>query len=259
MRHIRLAYKYLQHYFTAKHYKGFGVHSPFVYHFTKFVIYEKNPFYIFSDIEYLRQSLLKDRRKITVTDFGTGKSRERTIKSIARSSLKEAEYGRLFLRIINYCGCRNVLELGTSLGITTAYLASGAKNIACTTIEGCPETAKVAIAGFEKLKLDNINLVLGNLDEVLLPQLEKNSGLDFVFIDANHRYEALMRYFEQLLPNLNDNSMLIVDDLYWSAGMEDAWNAIKQHPKVMVTIDLFQLGIVFFNPHLNKKHYKMRL
>ena len=258
MKQIRIVYKYLQHFFTARHTGGHGVHSPFLFNFTNFVIYEKNPFYAYKAIEDIRKSLLKDKREIAVTDFGTGNNRQKTIKSIARRSLKEAKYGQLLFRIVNSFTCQNVLELGTSLGITTSYLASVSRKTSCTTIEGCAETAKVAADGFKKLGLDNVNQIIGNIDEILPDVLDDNTNLDFVFIDANHRYEPLMRYFEQILPNLNDNSVLIVDDLYWSAEMEKAWKSIKKHPKVSATIDLFQLGIVFFNPQLNKKDYKMR-
>ena len=258
MKQIRFIYKYFKHAFSAKHTRGFRIHSPFIYNFTCSVIYEKKPFYIFSEIEAARQLLLKNNNKISVTDFGTGANKEKTIKNIATRSLKAAKYGQLFFRIANYLGNKEILELGTSLGITTSYLAAVSTDIHCTTMEGCPQTAAIASDNFKQLQLDNINLIVGNIDEKLTVELEKTEKLDFVFIDANHRYEPLMRYFEQILPKLHDKSVLIIDDLYWSADMEKAWNTLKEHPKASATIDLFQVGIIFFNPELNKIHYKMR-
>ena len=258
MKQIRFIYKYFKHAFSAKHTRGFRIHSPFIYNFACFVIYEKKPFYVFSKIETLRQSLLKNNNKILITDFGTGINREKTIKSIAIRSLKTEKYGQLFFRIVNYLGSKEMLELGTSLGITTSYLAAVSTDIRCTTMEGCPQIAATAADNFKQLKLDNVNLVVGNIDEKLATVLEKTEKLDFVFIDANHRYEPLMHYFEQILPKLHDKSVLIIDDLYWSADMEKAWETLKNHPKVSATIDLFQVGIIFLNPELNKIHYKMR-
>ena len=258
MKKIRFIYKYFKHFFSAKHTRGFRIHSPFIYNFTCSVIYEKKPFYIFSKIETLRQSLLKNNNKILVTDFGTDENREKTIKSIAARSLKTPKFGQLFFRIANYLGSKEILELGTSLGITTSYLAAVSADIRCTTMEGCPQTSAIAADNFKQLQLNNINLIVGNIDEKLTAELEKAEKLDFVFIDANHRYEPLMRYFEQILPKLYNKSVLIIDDLYWSADMEKAWEALKNHPRASATIDLFQVGIIFLNPELNKIHYKMR-
>ncbi len=258
MKYFRLLYKYLCHFFTAKHTRGHGVHSPFVFNFTTFVLYAPSTFYIFKTIEQQRSRLLKDTCRISVSDFGTGKNRESAIKKEARRSLKSAKYGQLFFRIINYYGFRNVLELGTSFGITTAYMASVSQALRCTSIEACPQTARRARMLFDELSLQNVNLIEGDIDSVLPDELQVAAKYDFVFLDANHRYEALLRYFEQIVPHMKDNSILIVDDLYWSSDMEKAWSVIKEHPQVRATIDLFQIGIVFFNSDLNKKHYKMR-
>ena len=251
-------YKYLQNKLFARHTYGFGVHSPFIFHFTKFVIYEKNPFYIFPKIESLRNSLQKDNRTIAVTDFGMGKNRERKIKDIACKSLKSKKCGQLLYRIVNFSKCETILELGTSLGITTSYLASARANAVCITMEGCPQTAQIAQENFNSLQLKNINIVVGNIDEKLPALIENTNKIDVLFLDANHCSDAVLNYFEILLPKIHNNSILIVDDIYWSKDMEAAWKAIKKHKQVSSTIDLYQLGIVFFNPDLHKKNYKMR-
>jgi predicted O-methyltransferase YrrM len=152
----------------------------------------------------------------------------------------------------------NVLELGTSIGITTSYLASPSANINCFTLEGSPEIASIAIRNFKLLGIRNIKTVVGDIDATLDEVLAEMKTLDFVYFDANHKYDAVMRYFSSCLAHINPGAIFVFDDIYWSNGMEKAWNEIKNHPSVSSTIDLFQVGIVFFNPDLHKRHYKMR-
>jgi predicted O-methyltransferase YrrM len=200
---------------------------------------------------------MQDKRNIEVTDFGTGKDRTRGVSDITMHSLKSAKYGQLLFRTVNYFKSKNVLELGTSLGITTSYLASSAKDIQCVSLEGCPHTAEIAQENFRKLGLENIRVEVGGIDDTLPRVLNKLEKLDLVFLDANHRSSSVLNYFNQCLSKITENSVMIIDDIYWSADMEAAWKEIKNHSKVMATIDLFQIGIIFFNPDLHKKHYKM--
>lgn len=254
---IRLIYKYLYHVFTARNTNGFGVHSPFVFKFVQFVLREKNPFYIYNNIEYQRSKLLNDDSLINITDFGTGLSRSRKVSDIAHKSLKPKKFGKLLFRTINYYKAKNILELGTSLGITSAYLASASNDGKLTTLEGCPETARIAKETFKALEIKNVHVEVGNIDETLSNVIDRIGLLDFVFIDANHHYQPLINYFEKCISNAADNCIIVIDDIYWSVEMERAWKTIKEHEKVMSTVDLFHLGIVFVNKDLNKKNYKI--
>jgi len=229
-----------------------------MFQFTRFVLCERHAYYIFESIEILRKSLKRNNRILNIKDFGTGSDRNRTISHITKHSLKPAKEGQLLFRICNYINAQYVLELGTSLGITTAYLGSPSTDIKCVSLEGCPEIAQVARENFEKLELKNIEIVVGNIDFTLKQVLDESTHLDFVFIDANHCFLAVQNYFEQCLSKVHKDTVLVVDDIYWSADMESAWQSIKNHPRVTSTIDLFSMGIVFFNPDLNKKHNKMR-
>jgi len=258
MRRFLFLYKYLNHFFTARNTGGHGVHSPFIFHFTKYVLNDKNSFYNFDKIEALRSELKKDSRTIDVLDFGIKDDRKVNVSQIAKHTVKSRKYGQLFFRIANYFKSISVLELGTSIGISTSYLAMSSKNIHCVSMEGCPATAEIANQNFKRLGLKNINVVIGNIDETLSEVLNVFERLDLIFFDANHRSESLLNYFDQCLIKVNENSILLIDDIYWSGDMEFAWNKIKNHPRVMSTIDLFQIGVVFFNSDLNKKHYKMR-
>ena len=258
MNRIRLTFKFILHFITAKNTLGFGVHSPYVFHFTKFVIYNKGSYYIFSAIEKIRSSLKNDKRILNVIDFGTGRKSNISIAEITTKSVKSAKYGQLLFRLSDYIQARNILELGTSFGLTTSYLAASSSSSRVVSLEGSQQIADVAIENFKKTDIKNIKIIVGNIDQTLSKVLAEFDFLDLIFIDANHKYQALINYFEQGLTKINSNSIMVIDDIYWSSEMEKAWTIIKENPMVMSTIDLFELGIVFFNSDLNKKHYKMR-
>jgi len=257
MKQLRLLYKYIIHFFSARNTKGHGVHSPFLFNFTTFILNNRGLYYIFPKIEWVRTTLLHDKRTINILDYGTGNDRERAVSDIAKSSLKSAKYGQLLFRMTNYLKIKTVLELGTSLGVTTSYLASSSSDIRCVSLEGCPQIAQIAQDNFKKLKLRNIELVIGNIDNTLSEVLDGIEELGLIFFDANHRSQSVLNYFNLCIPKINDNTVMVIDDIYWSADMEYAWEIIKKSSKVTSTIDLFQVGIVFFNPNLHKKHYKM--
>ncbi|MDD4993442.1 MAG: class I SAM-dependent methyltransferase [Paludibacter sp.] len=258
MNHFRVLYKYLCHFITARNTGGYGVHSPFLFQFTRFVLREKHAFYSFQSIENLRSALRKDNREVHITDFGTGTDRSETISRILAKAVQSPKYSQLLFRIIHYFKAQHILELGTSLGITTAYLASVSSDSECVSLEGSPEIAAVAKENLRKLKLSNVEIVVGDIDTTLADVLAKAEKLDFVYFDANHRSEAVLNFFKQCLPKAHKQTVMVFDDIYWSDDMEHAWDEIKSHPAVNSTIDLFQLGIVFFNDDLHKKHYKMR-
>jgi len=251
-------YYFLFHFLTARNTGGFGIHSPYLFDFVRYVINEKNVYYVYADIENKRTKLLNNNALIHKTDFGTGESKTIKISEIAATSLCSSRKGRLLCQTVNYLKLNNILELGTSLGISTAYIAALSKSRKCITLEGCENTAQIAREVFSELKLTNIELITGDIDQTLNEALTKLSNVDFVYMDANHTFEATMRYFNLIVPFLNKNAVVILDDIYWSKEMKLAWEQIKIHPGVRSSFDLYQLGIAFFNPDLHKKNYKLR-
>ncbi len=260
---FQLAKKYLQYYLSASNGKGHGIHSPFVFDFVKHVLNDKAKYSCYQPIEQKRKSLLKDERVIVVEDFGAGssviKTNKRVVKDIATSSLKPKKYAQLLYRIIKYYKPETILELGTSFGITSAYLALGNVQASLHTCEGSSSIASIAKQNFNELALKNIHLTEGDFSNTLSPLLSKLKTIDFAFIDGNHRKEATLNYFEQLLQHSTDSSLLIFDDIHWSADMEEAWAEIKQDPAVTLTIDLFFIGIVLINPGFKiPQHFVLR-
>ncbi|MBO9201256.1 MULTISPECIES: O-methyltransferase [Niastella] len=253
----QLLKKYSSYYVSALNGKGHGIHSPFVYDFVRRVLIDKRNFYAYNQVEAIRRRLLHDNTLIEVEDFGAGstinKTNQRSIASIARHSAKSKKWARLLFRIVNYYQPNTILELGTSLGITTAYMALANPKARLITAEGSAAIADQAKRNFQSLQLSSIQQVVGNFDDTLPDILNAVSSLDLVFIDGNHRYEPTLRYFNQLLPHLNATSVVVFDDIHWSQEMEQAWAAIKEHPAVQLSVDLFFVGLVFFNDQFKIK------
>lgn len=251
---------YLKHRLTAK--SRHGTHSPFVYKLADEVIYNFSAKDAYKRIEAQRKKLLRDDRLITVTDLGAGshlnKNRTKKVSQIAKNALKSPQLAQLIYRIAADQQPRNMIELGTCLGITTAYLANAQPQAQVLTIEGCPETAAVASQNFKELGLANVELQVGNFNNLLPEAIAKAGQLDFVYIDGNHTEEATLNYFNWCLPKLHEGSLLIFDDIYWSDGMKNAWKTIQNHPDVTVTVDLFWIGLVYFRKGQAKEHFKLK-
>jgi len=260
MLNFKFAKDYLLHRFKAKN--RHGVHSPFVYRLVDEIIYDKDAKKVYAEIENLREQLFNDKRVITITDLGAGShgnsNRQKKVSDIAHNALKAPKLAQLLYRLAADLKPRNIIELGTCLGITTLYLKKAAPETKVYTLEGCPETAEVAREIFKKAHISNVDLLIGNFDDTLPGVIDKLMQLDFVFIDGNHQKEATLRYFEWCLPKVHENTLLIFDDIYWSEGMKEAWNVIKAHPKVNVTIDLFWIGLVFFKKGQAKEDFLIK-
>jgi predicted O-methyltransferase YrrM len=259
----KLAFKYSKYWLTASNGKGHGLHSPFVFEFITQVLNDKREFDCFRYIESIRQQLKEDNAEINVPDFGAGSrmqlNNKRKISSIARSSLKPKKFSRLLFRIVHYYKPASIIELGTSLGITTSYLAFANPAAQIITMEGAPEVAYIAQKNFNRLGLSNIQVAEGNFDETLPSVIRQLSTVNFAFIDGNHRKQPTLDYFNQLINLATQSTILIFDDIHWSKEMEEAWNEIKQHSSVTLTIDLFFIGIVFFRAEqIIKQHFTIR-
>lgn len=187
-------------------------------------------------------------------------ARQRTVGDVARHSAKPARYGRLLYRLARHVSARTVVDLGTSLGLTTAYLAEAARLTGghVQSFEGCPETAALARRNLDQLGADNVAIVVGNLDETLAPNVALLERIDLAFFDANHRYEPTIQYFETCRTRAHNDTVFVFDDIHWSAGMERAWADIQAHPAVSVTVDLFGVGLVFFRREQPKQHFVLR-
>lgn len=239
----------------SRYRKGFGVHSPFVFHLLNFVIFEKLPFYAYEQIEQIRNKLLRDKTVVELTDFGTGTETRCSVAKIAKKSLETARFGQLLFRLVNYFQPKNILELGTSLGISTMYLSKPSSQANVVTMEGSQSLCEIAKQNFVSLGIENVRVVEGNIDEKLNDVVADFPLLDFVYFDANHTKQATLRYFEICLKKVHKKTFLVFDDIHYSNEMEAAWNEIKSRKEIYLSIDLYHFGLVFFNSDLPKQDY----
>ncbi|WP_347070193.1 class I SAM-dependent methyltransferase [Flavobacterium sp. WV_118_3] len=238
-----------------------GVHSPFVFRLVTKCFYDKKKKPEYATLGNYRKALLHNTTTISVTDFGAGsrvfKSDNRSVARIAKNAGISKKRARLLFRLVRYFQPENILEIGTSLGLATASLASGNAKARITTIEGCPETARIARENLATFSYNNITSVVSEFQVYL--DSTPNTTYDLIYFDGNHQKEATLRYFDTLLPTISNDTLWIFDDIHWSADMEAAWQKIKAHPQVTVTIDTFQWGFVFFRREQEKEHFIIRV
>jgi predicted O-methyltransferase YrrM len=243
---IKLGWLYIKYWVSASNGKGHGIHSPFVFELVTKIFNDNRIFYAFELIEARRSALLASDEINYVVDFGT-------------STLKHKKYGQLLFRLVNYFIPETVLVLNSSLGIVSCYLAAANANAKLITMEESNELAQIAKKSFAAAQLNNVQLVEGNIDVTLIQTLKELGKVNFAFINCNHRYDSTIRYFNELLSYINEQSILVFEDMHCSKEMEQAWEAIKAHADVKITIDLFFVSIVFFRKEqAEKEHFVIR-
>ncbi len=234
-----------------------SLHSPFLYKFYTEVIKSNKRLPAFDAIESRRNELLSNSSIINLQDPGAGSlvsaSQQRTIGSIAKHSLSPKPFCTLLYRLVQFQQPTQILEIGTSLGISTAYIATTVPAASITTIEGSPAIASVAKETFSQLQIQNIQLLEGKAQALLPVFSEQTTKLDLVFIDAHHNEAATLLFFDTLINCLHHQSIVVVGDIHWSADMESAWNKLILYPEVTLSVDIFDAGILFFNPDLRKE------
>jgi predicted O-methyltransferase YrrM len=234
-----------------------SIHSPFFYDFYLRIIRGETKSH-FTDIEKLRTQLLQNNSIIKLKDLGDTsayfKSEDRSISKIAHTSLTDAKYCELFYRIAENIEAENIVELGTSMGITSLYLAQ-LKKSRVTTFEGNPDLINIAKTNFELFGKKNIEIIEGNIDQTLSDYLQNPAKIDFALMDANHRYEPTVRYFNWIAKRMSDTGIIVIDDIYRSPEMAKAWNELRKHDLVYSSVDLFTCGILFFDLSLTKQHF----
>ena len=254
--------KYLGYQLFSSHRRGHGIHSPFVFDLIDKVFRNKTAPSVVLDIEKIRKKLIRDNRVISVKDLGSGSDRMkgnlRMISDIARFSSLPAKYGRLLTRFAGEFGDAGILELGTSLGISTMYLAAGQKECKVHTIEGCPETLYVARENFNCCGFSGIKSLSGSFDEMIPQFMEEKITPGLVFIDGDHRKPSVIKYFEKIKQFSGENSVIILDDIHISSEMGEAWEHIKMDKNVSLTVDIYRFGIVFFRKGMTRTDYEIR-
>jgi predicted O-methyltransferase YrrM len=253
---------YLNYLLFSGHRKGYGIHSPFIFDLVSRVFRNKTASDIVLKIEAIRKRCLLSGKTIRVLDLGAGsekmKGDYRKVSDIARNSAVPKKYGMLLSALSAEFGKPAIIELGTSLGISTMYLASGSPDSVVFTIEGCPETSEIARDNFKEAGFENIRPINASFDSALPDLKDKQVKPGLVFIDGDHRSEPVIRYFNKMAELSDSRTVIVLDDIHWSTDMADAWDQIKKHKSVTVTVDIFRMGLVFFREGINRFDYVIR-
>lgn len=240
-----------------------GVHSPFVFNLVTKCFYDKQNYPEYVVLKNYRNTLLQNKNTIEVTDFGAGsrvfKSNTRAINQIAKTAGITPKRAELLFRITKYFQPESILEIGTSLGLATSALALGNPKAKITTLEGCKNTLHQCQSQLQKFNINNVDCVNTEFSSFLNNQQPTTNNRQLIYFDGNHSKTATLTYFELLLPSVTNETVWIFDDIHWSNDMEEAWEIIKNHPKVTVTIDTFQWGMVFFRAEQEKEHFVIRV
>lgn len=243
---IKTRIDYILH---AHYWHGHRVHSPYTFDLITNVIYADYPYYSFTTIEKCRRELINSKKIIQLS------TRTTTIgKELIRSS-KTPRHAQLLQRLAAHIDAKNIIELGTNMGISTMYLASNNTKANVYTYEKEKALIKIAKENFDKAGLSHIKIIEGNIDQTLPATIDHCSPIDLLFIDANHTYEATKRYYETCKKHKSHKAIFVVDDIHWSAGMEKFWKEIMSDNEAQLTMDLFNMGIIVFNEELKKQHY----
>jgi predicted O-methyltransferase YrrM len=253
---------YLKHFIKAK--GPHGVHSPLVFELITRILDPSKKFYCFDDIESQRERLLGlTNETIQVVDYGAGsrlsQNSNRRISEIAKNALQPKSCAQALFKMVDHFKPRHMLELGTSLGVTAAYLAEANKSGKLWTIEGDASIHSQALRLFEMLKISNVESVNGTFESCLPDVLAQMKRVDFALIDGNHAYEPTLNYFHQIIHFIHEDSILVFDDIYWSPEMQSVWLEISDHHQVTLSLDFFDFGVLFFKQGRRKESFELKL
>ncbi len=260
---MRILFYYLVYLVRARHRKGHGIHSPFVFGFITSVLCGCDT-HNYADIDNRRKELLRERHKIKMEDHGQGSRKrigeEREVRHIVRYTAVKPKYGRLLSRFVSWYKPSAIIELGTGPGISSAYLARGYPQCFLYSIEGSKAIHEIARQTMDNLNQAKVELIHGLFIDKLFSLLKKlkNKNDLLVFIDGDHQGERLLEYTEMVLSGSIENMAIILDDIYWSPSMTRAWETLIHRSDIAVSIDLFQFGILFIKKAIQKQHYIVR-
>lgn len=255
---MQQAFEYIKYYFVAK--GRHGIHSPFVYELVDQCLNTPVDPTDQKVIESIIRSINSNETKLEISDFGAGSrnlGNTRTPRQMYRNSASKGKYGRLLYQLARHYQFRHMLELGTSLGIGSLHLKLGSQAGVLTTVEGCPETFKLAKEHVKQCGME-INCILSKFDD-FFGKLPPSACFDFVYVDGHHDGKALLHYIELLDRHIHNDTLILIDDIRWSDSMFTAWNKLIANSDLKLSIDFFRMGLIAKRKQQEKEHFVLKL
>jgi predicted O-methyltransferase YrrM len=255
---IRLVREYINYWIKGKN--RHGVHSPFVFDFNDKCLRTAVPENVRSLYSDYYNQLRNSDQKIIVDDFGAGSKKlgnKRKVQSIAKISGSSAKYANLIYKIVHYYQPGHILELGTSLGLSTLMMRLGNRYAEIDTIEGCRQTLEVTQQQFPTELKEKINFHRSTFD-AYLTKTNKPKTYDFIFVDGDHRGESVLKVLDLLNTFIHDETIILLDDIRWTEDMQSMWYALIASGNYHVSIDLFKMGIIVPRKHQATENFVIR-
>ncbi|MDF1575736.1 MAG: class I SAM-dependent methyltransferase [Bacteroidales bacterium] len=232
-------FKYIWHLFHRRHRKGHGIHSPYLFEFVNGVLFNSKAYQLPSAIAARHLKL-------------------RSESAFVRRSSVSGKSGFLLYRISRWFRPGMIVELGTGAGISTIYLSSGSPETPLHSIEQDKERAALAAQLICRCAPGPVSIHWGEMEEKLEDILTLLPPRFLAFVDGNHHYEPTVAYIRKLIDRAGEESVIVLDDIFWSRGMQRAWKEVLSWPEVRVSIDLFHMGVLLTRKDLNKTEIKIK-
>ena len=244
-------FSYIGYYWKAQsnHY----IHSPFIFSWVNTI--KQNLSNTDHTIIQYRNSLAKD-----MSLFIYQQDNKEVCVSVSdryRKTTISDDYGKILASTCLYLNAKNFLELGTSLGVSAAYLVSARPTIKGVTLDSNIHAISRSQGLFNTIfPHHQVEFKNGTFKDTLPKVLQAGNEYDFVFIDGDHHYESAIDYVSHIKSFLSENAVIVLDDIRWSRGMFKAWKELIYLPEFNYTIDFGRIGLLFkVNNHSPKQHF----
>lgn len=240
----------MQFYRKLFHRKGHGIHSPFVFELVTNVIEQPYPYYGYRDIDLIRLHLRLHDQAIT------WQGKQSSIRRYLHKQAISQKEGELLFRLTNHYKSRSILAVGSSMGLTPLYLTGYAGDLKCIVLESETDVATIASRNIEKKTNSPLRVIQGDYQTTLQEALQQFEQIDCIYLCKELRVEELDNIYHECSPFFHEESILIISGIHSSSAKKNYWEQLCNDPKITVSVDLYKLGLIFFQPKLHKRMYK---
>ena len=241
---------YLSYYF-ASHTK-YQIHAPFVYEFLTQIFEDDRFYHAMGVIENYRRNLLGNGSQI-ITKTGVTTTNQ-LVKTLAISP----KAGAILFKSVHFYKPTTLLEIGNSLGISTLYQATPNSQVPMITLMPDTSLATATHNYFKQLGTRNISILTGPIQANLSTAIQQLKTIDYLFLNGFWGIINTFNYFETCLEQMPSNAVFVFKSPYASKATQEFWEKAKKHQKVRLSIDIYDLGFLFFRSEQKQvAHYQI--